>query len=42
MGNAKKTQVDTSHSGKLSGLSSIAQKAESGISVFAESETGAK
>lgn len=32
MGKAKKTQVETSHNGKLSGLSSIAQNAESGIS----------
>ena len=35
MGNAKKTHVDTSHKGNLSGYSSIAQNAESGISSFA-------
>lgn len=35
MGNAKKTHVDTSHSGNDSGLSSIAQNAESGISSLA-------
>lgn len=35
MGNAKKTQVETSQSGKLSGLSSIAQNAESAISLEA-------
>jgi hypothetical protein len=32
MGKAKKTHVETSQRGKLSGLSSIAQNAESGIS----------
>lgn len=36
IGNAKKTHVDTSHSGKLPGLSSIAQNAESGILSLAE------
>jgi hypothetical protein len=36
MGNAKKTHVDTSHRGNLSGFSSIAQNADSGIFSFAE------
>lgn len=35
IGNAKKTHVDNSHNGNLSGLSSIAQNAESGISSLA-------
>jgi hypothetical protein len=38
MGKAKKTHVDTSHSGNCSGFSSIAQNAESGISTFAVNE----
>lgn len=38
MGSAKKTHVDTSQSGNLSGLSSIAQNAESGISLCAVEE----
>lgn len=39
MGKQKKIAVDTSHSGNLSGLSSMAQNAESGISWFAGEET---
>lgn len=35
MGNAKKTNVETSHSGNDLGLSSIAQNAESAISSWA-------
>lgn len=38
IGNAKKTHVDTSHSGNLSGLSSIAQNAESRIFSLAVNE----
>jgi hypothetical protein len=38
IGKAKKTHVDTSHSGNCSGFSSIAQNAESGISTFAVNE----